>query len=301
MTVKKPLCFVLMPFGKKSIDGIFIDFNEVYSSVIKTAIMEAGLEPIRDDEEMTDGIIHKPMFERLILCEYAVADLTSANANVFYELGVRHAIKPHTTILLFADSTRLPFDVSFLRALPYSLDPQGKLKDTGSSVEALTKKLLSAKENKSNDSPLFQLLDNYPNVAHEKTDIFRDFVEYSKSLKKELGEIRNSSGSREDKLKALVQFENSLTNLDDTESAVIVDLFLSYRSIKAFEEMIALVEKMPAPLKTTVLIREQLGFALNRLNKRKEAEEVLTCLIKERGPSSETNALLGRIYKDQWE
>ena len=43
---------------------------------------------------MTGGIIHKPMFERLILCDYAVADLTTANANVFYELGIRHAVAP---------------------------------------------------------------------------------------------------------------------------------------------------------------------------------------------------------------
>src|SRR5947208_13155732 len=53
------------------------------------------------------SIIHKPMFERLVLCEYAVADLTTANANVFYELGVRHAIRPRSTVLLDRKSTRL--------------------------------------------------------------------------------------------------------------------------------------------------------------------------------------------------
>jgi hypothetical protein len=58
------------------------------------SVVIAGLQPLRADEEVTGGIIHKPMFERLILCEYAVADLTTANANVFYELGVRHAVRP---------------------------------------------------------------------------------------------------------------------------------------------------------------------------------------------------------------
>ena len=43
---------------------------------------------------MTGGIIHKPMCERLILCEYALTDLTTTNANVFYELGLRHAAQP---------------------------------------------------------------------------------------------------------------------------------------------------------------------------------------------------------------
>jgi hypothetical protein len=43
---------------------------------------------------MTGGMIHKPMCERLILCEYALTDLTTTNANVFYELGLRHAAQP---------------------------------------------------------------------------------------------------------------------------------------------------------------------------------------------------------------
>jgi hypothetical protein len=96
-----PLCFVLMPFGTKSdSNGLLIDFDAVYQQLIAPAIRDASLEPLRADEEMTGGIIHKPMFERLVLCEYAVADLTTANANVFYELGVRHAVRPWSTMLL---------------------------------------------------------------------------------------------------------------------------------------------------------------------------------------------------------
>ena len=90
-----PLCFVLMPFGRKpDAAGRLVDFDAVYRELIAPAIADAKLEPLRADEEMTGGIIHKPMFERLILCEYAVADLTTANANVFYELGVRHVARP---------------------------------------------------------------------------------------------------------------------------------------------------------------------------------------------------------------
>jgi hypothetical protein len=127
-----PLCFVLMPFGKKpSSIGSTIDFDAIYQNLIAPAINESGLEPLRADEEMTGGIIHKPMFERLIPCEYAVADLTTANANVFYELGVRHAVRPWSTVLLFAkESGQLPFDVAPLRAMPYQLTTEGKTADT---------------------------------------------------------------------------------------------------------------------------------------------------------------------------
>src|SRR3954470_24902370 len=122
----EPLCFVLMPFGRNSDGtGATIDFDAVYRDLIAPAVRAAGLEPLRADEEVTGGIVHKPMFERLILCEHAVADLTFAKANVFYELGVRHAVQPHSTVLMFASGTRLPFDVELDRGLPYSLDADG--------------------------------------------------------------------------------------------------------------------------------------------------------------------------------
>jgi hypothetical protein len=56
-----------MPFGKKPApSGAQVDFDAVYRDLIAPAIAEAGLEPLRADEEVTGGIIHKPMFERLI-------------------------------------------------------------------------------------------------------------------------------------------------------------------------------------------------------------------------------------------
>ena len=64
----RPLCFVLMPFGKKpDASGVQIDFDAVYRDFIAPAIEGASLQPVRADEEMTGGIIHKPMFERLML------------------------------------------------------------------------------------------------------------------------------------------------------------------------------------------------------------------------------------------
>src|SRR5689334_10454653 len=118
-----PLCFVLMPFGTKT-DGNKkeIDFDKVYNNFIKKAIIEAGLEPIRADEEKGGGFIHKPMYERLMFCDFAVADLSFANANVFYELGIRHALKPFTTVSIFEVNTKLPFDTAAMRTFPYNYE-----------------------------------------------------------------------------------------------------------------------------------------------------------------------------------
>ena len=132
MADQRPLCFVLMPFGTKPdpTGRPAIDFDRVYGAGIQPAIEAAGLRPVRADQEKTGGIIHKPMFERLLLCEYGIADLTTANANVFYELGVRHTARPATTLPVFALHQPIPFDVNYLRALPYDLGADNRFGDS---------------------------------------------------------------------------------------------------------------------------------------------------------------------------
>ena len=162
----QPLCFVLMPFGSKPdpTGRPNIDFNRVYEKAIRLAIEAAGMVPIHADEEKTGGIIHKPMFERLLLCEYAVADLTTANANVFYELGVRHTARPRTTQPIYAKHQPIPFDVNYLRALGYDLGEKNEFGDKEASalLEALAKRLKDLRQVAAGagepDSPIFQLL-----------------------------------------------------------------------------------------------------------------------------------------------
>jgi hypothetical protein len=82
---------------------------------------------------------------------------------------------------------------------------------------------------------------------------------------------------------------------------VVVDLFLSYRAVKAWKDMVTLHEKMSLPLAATVMVQEQLALALNRIKQGERAERVLLDLLQKRGPSSETYGILGRVYKDRWE
>ncbi|UOY00191.1 TRAFs-binding domain-containing protein [Blastococcus sp. PRF04-17] len=284
-----------MPFGRKADGtGATIDFDAVYRDLIAPAVRAAGLEPLRADEEVTGGIIHKPMFERLILCEYAVADLTFANANVFYELGVRHAVRPYSTVLVFAAGQRLPFDVELDRGIPYALTGAGEPTDLDASRATLTERLVAARD-ASVDSPVFQLVEGFPQIDRLKTDVFRDQVRYSAAWKERL------EGARKKGKQAVRAAEQELGDLQDVEAGILVDLYLSYRAVKAYDEMVSLAQRMPRPLAGTPLVREQLGFALNRLGRRDEAERVLLALIAERGPSSETYGILGRVYKDAWE
>lgn len=289
----RPYCFVLMPFGVKTgHTGLPIDFDGVYDKLIRPAAEAADLEPIRADEERIGGTIHKPMFERLQLCEFAVADATTGNANVFYELGIRHALRPHTTVIVYQQDYTLPFDVASMRALPYSATAleDGKLR--------LTKRLLGARSYH-DDSPVYQFLSDLPreHLDHSKTDLFREQVDYSRKIKQELADACSLGTAG---LARLDEIRKGLGNLSDCEIGVLVDLFLSYRKLEGFTEMETLYLEMPAPLRHNRVIQEQRAFALNRMGQRDQARRILEDIIEKNGPNPETNGLLGRIFKDMY-
>ncbi len=296
---RAPLCFVLMPFGRKTdATGRTTDFDAVYREIIAPAVVEVGLDPIRADEERVGGTIHKPMFERLMLCDYAIADITGANPNVFYELGIRHAMRPRSTVILFAEGTTLPFDIALLRGVPYRTSDTGTPLDPKASTASVVRQLQEARRNPHDDSPLFQLLEYMPrfDVDHSKTDIFRDRFEYSRKYKERLASARKQG---EGAVKEILA-DPALGDLSEVEAGIVVDLYLSLRDVEAHAAMIELYDRMPPPLQRTRIIREQLGFALNRVGRFQDAEKVLKEVLREFGPSSETGGLLGRIYKDRW-
>src|SRR4051812_42969088 len=180
-----------MPFGVKPDGrGGAVDFDAVYEQVIAPAVAAADLQPLRADHEQVGGLIHKPMFERLILSDYAVADLTTANANVFYELGVRHAIRPYSTVLIGGDQ-RLPFDVAPDRVLPYRIAAGGGPDEVAAAVAALTAALRAARD-RVPDSPVFALVDDLetPDIDRLKTDTFREQARYSADAKARLAAAR---------------------------------------------------------------------------------------------------------------
>ncbi|HKG90680.1 MAG TPA: TRAFs-binding domain-containing protein, partial [Gemmatimonadaceae bacterium] len=132
-----------------------------------------------------------------------------------------------------------------------------------------------------------------------KTDVFRERAEYSAMRKAEL-EAARRAGRQGGGVETLRAIEGSLGPLHAVEAGVVVDLFLSYRAVSAWDEMIRLAGAMDQALGETVLVREQLALALNRVGRRDEAERVITSLIERRGPSSESCGILGRVYKDEW-
>jgi len=108
-----PTCFVMMPFGGR--------FKVLYTEVYLAAIEDAGLHPVRGDDMANPGAIVHQIWAQTRDAKIVVADLSEGNPNVFYELGLAHALgKP---AILTADRTDdLPFDVRHLRTLGYDKD-----------------------------------------------------------------------------------------------------------------------------------------------------------------------------------
>jgi hypothetical protein len=142
------------------------------------------------------------------------------------------------------------------------------------------------------------MVDGYPEVdeiQRLKTDVFRDRVRYAEDVKAKLAKARREGQA------AVAAVERELGDVGDVEASILIDLFLSYRAVKDWKGMIDLAGRMPRPLAVTVMVREQLGLALNRAGRGEDAERELLDLIGQRGGSSETYGILGRVYKDRWE
>ncbi len=309
----QPLCFVLMPFGTKT-DGNKkeINFDTVYNSFIKPAIIKANLIPIRADEEKDGGFIHKPMYERLLFCSFAVADLSFDNANVFYELGIRHAVKPYTTVCIFEKNTKLSFDVAPLRAFPYDFT-DGAIIDVQQQTEALATliKINLNNQKAQEDSPIGQLITTYkfPNLDYLQEDAasFTDWVKSTNASKDELGaqvknwkqagKENNADGQKDavQKVKAIEIAEGSGLKYNYDLLHVLLD---SYKSMGAFAEIARMLSPVVNGAVTeNVFLQQQLAFAYNKIKQREDAEKILLAIIDKYGTDSETNGLLGAVYK----
>lgn len=118
----KGTCFVVMGFGKKTDfeTGRSLDLDKSYRNIIKPAVEEAGLKCVRADDIIHSGIIDVPMYEQLLNADVVVADLSTSNKNAYYELGVRHALRPYTTIIICEDGVKtFPFDVNHVAIRQY--------------------------------------------------------------------------------------------------------------------------------------------------------------------------------------
>ena len=147
-----------MPFGeKKDPDGNPIDFDMIYTDFIKDAVEELGIKCVRCDEIAETGWIHSKMFRHIFESNVAVVDITLLNPNVFYELGVRHALNKHVTVLIRKSGTPSPFNIQGFQMLEYKLEDPENLESGKKKIGEFIRNGLASQNV---DSPVYEVLDN---------------------------------------------------------------------------------------------------------------------------------------------
>src|SRR5580693_543198 len=156
-----PVCFVIMGFGQKPdlATGRVLALDKSYKNIIKPAVTAAGYECIRADEIQHSGVIDVPMYELLFAADLVVADLSTANLNAIFELGVRHALKPRATIIMAESKFTIPFDANHIVVRHYEhLGPDIGFDETIRMRGELTTLINALTGGDAVDSPVYTLL-----------------------------------------------------------------------------------------------------------------------------------------------
>jgi O-acetyl-ADP-ribose deacetylase (regulator of RNase III) len=167
-------CFVIMPFGEKTdLKRKVVKFDAIYADLIAPAISAAGLTPVRCDELYEAGLIQRKMLEHIRDARAAVVDISLLNANVFYELGIRHTLRRSLTVLVRRSGTNVPFNISNMNVIEYDESDRARLADAKAQITTF---LVNGLSGTKNDSLVHELLDvrvAAPSQPLKRQQIFR--------------------------------------------------------------------------------------------------------------------------------
>jgi hypothetical protein len=153
--------FIIRPFGVKDVpklsgkkeEALKINFDAIDEKLISPALDALGISGRTTIEIVRAGNIREDMFHRLLTADLVIADLSIHNANVFYELGLRHAFRSKYTFLIRCEGlSNYPFDLQTDRYFVYDYKNPGR--SLGGLIEALKQTISSDAE----DSPVYKLL-----------------------------------------------------------------------------------------------------------------------------------------------
>jgi Tetratricopeptide Repeats-Sensor len=298
------VCFVVMPFGKKlthaGTDSIpaQIDFDLLWDKVLRPMIQDdLKYIPIRADQD-AGALIIQAMIERLAISDLVLADLTIPNANVYYEVGVRHAAQKQGCVLLAADWSKPLFDVSQMRRLKYPL-PDGTVSDEA--AEAIRKLLLKGiRECMDHMSPVFQTIPGYPHsIRPDQMQSFRDVAQKLATFQAEVSVARGlpSALAAEHAHRLAEQYEDDAISVP----SMALDLIRLLRDAQAWEKGLNFLEALPPRVRELPAIREQRALMLGKAGRPMQAIAEIEGLILSDGDTSERSGLLGGRFKTLYE
>jgi hypothetical protein len=214
----KKRCFVIMGFGTKTdlATGRKLNLDKSYHALIKPVLTAKGIDCVRADEIPNAGPIDVPMYKELYTADIVIADLSTANLNAFYELGIRYGLRPRTTIVMSEDQFCFPFDMNHIKINKYT-----HLGDSIDYFEVLRFQKVLAEtvdfvlnENHP-DSPVYTFLDGLiPPALQQKAQAVANKVE--KALSEAQSENSKTGDKKDEQTNTLAEIirqgENALKN-----------------------------------------------------------------------------------------
>lgn len=272
---KRKNCFVIMGYGVKTdhTSGRVLDLDKTYENIIKPAAEELGLECKRADEVRHSGNIDVPMYRYLLTTDIVIADLSTYNPNAFYELGIRHALRPFTTIAISEKEFKPPFDLNHTVIRQYEhLGTDIGYSEVLRFRKELQDVIKGILDNPQTDSPVYTFLSNLKSPqwsSNEDKAVSDDTAQ--RSLSQIVEEAENALKTNDfAKAKTLFSFARSL----DINNIYIIQR-LALATYKAKEP--------------------------NHVEALNEALRILESAYPEQTTDPETLGLVGAIYKRLWE
>jgi tetratricopeptide (TPR) repeat protein len=299
-------CYVSIPFGvKNDADGRSLDFDFLYQTVIRPAVQELDIECRRLDEFAPGAIWHKTLFTALISSDVMIADVSTQNANVFYELGIRHALKRGRTLLISAGG-RVPSNISYVQTLFYRPDSSGRLTGEAATTfrQALQGLIRQSQRTAISDSPIYEF---FPDLEVAVPPELESQVRRRRTPPPGLPRREFAQSVLESPARAigeLNKIQEELRGAPEADPVEYLNLLRKYRDLSEWDRVIALAQDAPPAVAESPEVLQLLALALNRRGHTGDQDRAIALmeqLVAEPGADSESFGILGRIYKDRYE
>ena len=304
-------CFVVMGFGKKTDfeTGRVLDLDKSYKNMIKPAVEAAGLKCIRADEIVHSGLIDVPMYEQLLNADVVVADLSTSNKNAFYELGVRHALRPFTTVVISEDGIKsFPFDVNRVLIRQYHhLGEDIGFEEVMRFREQLTNTIkgIMNKDPRDQDSPIYSLIHGLtpPAIAAAVQAAVQKNISQTG-----VTQLTNNANLKEKETfgtDSIIPNETHSLLMQQVDEAQKKSDWFTAKTLLSLVRQMIVKEKTGQPEDPYILQRLALITYKSKFPNEKdaliEAHQILNLLNPNTSNDTETLGLWGAVHKRLWE
>ena len=294
-----PVCFMVMPFGKKKVIGPTgegapneIDCDALWDKAYRPAIEAAGYTPIRADFD-TGSVIVKDMLERLAFADLVVADVSLPNGNVYYEVGIRHVAQATGCIMFAATWSRQLFDIQQFTSVRYDLG-DGNVPDTQADAICTTvaRAIASLKNSR---TPWHEFITDEEDKT-KRRGVFQEFAQELSAFQADVRAARLTSDQNARKSKV----ETLRDTLPDTAleiADVAIEMLQLLRDELDWQATLEFANTLPKAIADLPLVKEQRLLALAQLGEPEQAIANLEELNELHGETPERLGLIGGRYK----